>query len=113
MDAAFGSCRRDSSTGCFDISGNTSCQAGDGWAFDFLGDCLDRREISVAYDRKPGFNDIDLQSCQLSSHLHFLAQVHGSSGALLSIAQRGVKNLNTLGSHDNITRIFDFVPWQD
>src|SRR5260221_13758270 len=79
-------------SGSVDVLWVTARQAGDNRAAHFGGNFADGSEISLADDRKSRFNDIDIESLKLASHLHLLAQVHRGPRTLLAIAQCRIKN---------------------
>lgn len=56
-------------------------------------------KVSVGDAGKPRFNDIHSESFHLTGHFQFFTEVHGSSGALFSIAKGGVKKIYLVG-HD-------------
>ena len=48
---------------------------------------------------KPGLNHIDFQPGELAGNFQFLAQVHGSAGTLLAIAERRVEDDDSIIFH--------------
>ena len=66
---------------------------------------LDGGEIAVADDGKAGFDHIHVEAGQLAGDLEFFAQVHGSAGALLAVAQRGVE-------YNDLVVFHSFCPWE-
>jgi predicted ABC-class ATPase len=49
---------------------------------------------------KAGLDDIDLEAGQLAGDLQLFAQVHGSAGALLAVAQRCVEYNDAVVFHN-------------
>ena len=102
MDAGSLTCSNKGATCCLDVLGHTAGQTGDDGALNLSRYCLHGFKIAVTDDRKPCLDNIDLQSGKLAGNLQLLAQVHGSSGALLAIAQCRIKNQYSVGIHKNI-----------
>src|SRR5690606_2715275 len=57
-----------------------------------VGDALHRLEIAGAGSREAGLHDVDAQARQLVCDLHLFLDIEGRAGALLAIAQGGVKD---------------------
>ena len=88
-----------SCAGGINILGHATRQACDLRSFDLFGDGLYRRKIALTDHRESGLNDIHLQGPQLLSHRQFFAEVHGGPGALLSVAESGVKDEDLVFAH--------------
>src|SRR5579862_7927153 len=57
-----------------------------------FGDSLDRFEIAIGCDRKPGFNHIDAEAVELVRQTQFLLVVHAATRRLFAIAEGCVEN---------------------
>jgi hypothetical protein len=86
-------------TGRINVFRHATGESGDDGTFDFFGDCLNRCEIAITDHRETGLDHIHLQACQLARHFELLTQIHGSSGALLAVAQGGVKDEDAIILH--------------
>ncbi len=85
--------------GGIDILGHATGEAGDDGALDFPGDCLNGGEVAFADDGEAGFNDIDFEAGELAGDLELFPQVHRGARALLAIAERGVKDDDSIVFH--------------
>ena len=92
----------DGGCGCLDILGHASREAADHRPLDLGGDGLDCLEIPVANHGKSRLDDIHVHAGELAGDFHFFPQVHARSGALLPIAQRGVKNDDLVGHNGDL-----------
>ena len=68
---------------------------------------MDGLEVAVADDREAGLDDIDIEAGKLARDLHFLAQVHGSAGALFAVAQGGVEDQDAVVRDPAEARVVD------
>jgi hypothetical protein len=100
VDAPAFAGRFDGFAGGVDVARHAAGQAADDRAFDLAGDGADGGEIAVADDGKAGLDDIDAQAGQLAGDLELFAQVHGSAGALLAVAQGRVEYNDAIVFHN-------------
>ena len=97
MDTSAFPGRLDRGGGGFDVLGHTAGQSGNDRSPHLRGDTLHRLEVTLAGHGEPRLDDIDIEPLELTGDFHFLTQVHRSAGALLPVAQGGVKNDNFVG----------------
>ena len=89
--------RRLDRTACrVDVALVGTCQRTDGRILDGLGNRPDRIGIARAGCGKAGFDHIDTELFQLARNAQFLVLGHRRAGALLAVAQGGVKNKQTV-----------------
>ncbi len=100
MDAPALARRFEGLAGGVNVARDAASQAADDRAFDLARDGADGGEIAIADDGKAGLDDIDAQAGQLAGDLELFAQVHGSAGALLAVAQRCVKKDDPIVFHN-------------
>jgi hypothetical protein len=58
-----------------------------------VGDFLHGLEIARGGDGEAGLDDVHVQALELAGHLQLFVEVHGGAGALLPVAQGGIKNI--------------------
>ena len=81
----------DGAGGGLDIFAAGAGESSDAGAADFARDGADGLEVAGAGDGKASLEEVDTEGGELVSHAQFFGVVHGASGALLAVAQRGVE----------------------
>ena len=76
----------------FNITANRSRQAANTALSDGVGNGLNCFKVSLTGDSEARFNNIDTHLLKGFGNTHFFIFGHGCAGALLAIAQGGIKN---------------------
>ncbi len=100
MNASALSRRLDRRPGGVNVRGDAAREGADNRALDFARNGLHGLEIPLAGRREPRLDHVHLQADELAGDGQFFAQVHGSAGALLPVAQRGVEYNNSVLLHN-------------
>src|SRR6185503_10073999 len=82
----------DGGAGGVDVLGHAPCKAGDNASVDFASDGADGLEVPLADDGEAGLDDIDMEAGKLAGDFELLAEVHRGARALLAVAERRVKD---------------------
>jgi hypothetical protein len=75
----------------FNVVAPAARERGDARSANFFGDGPDRFEIARRRDGEARLEDVDAERRELVRHAQLLTMMHGASGALLAVAERGVK----------------------
>ena len=92
MDAGSIPCGKKCPSCRLDVFWDASGQSRNDWSLDLACDRLDCLEVAIADDGESSLDDVDLETGELPCDLKLLPQVHGSTGALLTITKRCVEN---------------------
>src|SRR5438045_4143796 len=71
---------------------------------------LHRREVPIRSDRETGLDNVNSQLIELPPQPDFLMHVHAAARRLLAVAERRIKNSNSLAFHSALQSLnsFDF-----